>query len=258
MSSDKDWVQELVGIMAKLRAPDGCPWDREQDHKSLKPYLIEEASEVLDAIDEEDMELLEEELGDVLMNVVFHAQLATEKDIFNFQDVAKNISEKMIRRHPHVFADSDASSSEDVERQWEEIKKQEKQERTSILDGIPRSMPGLMRAHKIQKKVAKVGFDWPNEEGPLDKIDEETTELKEALESGDQAHIKEEFGDLLFSLVNLARHLGFDANEALTESNDKFTNRFKKLEVHCKQESMNLDEMTLEEMDAVWDKVKKQ
>ena len=256
--TDKDWVQEIVDIMARLRAPDGCPWDQKQTHKSLKPYLIEESCEVLDAIDDEDMNLLEEELGDVLMNLVFHAQLATEKQHFTFQDVAKNISEKMIRRHPHVFDESCKLTADEVETQWDEIKKKEKAERESILEGIPRSLPALFRAQKLQKRAAKVGFDWPDTEGPLDKISEETEELKEAIANNSKAEIEAEFGDLLFSMVNLARHLDIDADQALHVSNQKFIDRFQKLEKVCKTENKQLPNMTLEEMDEIWDQVKKQ
>ncbi|MCH2209454.1 MAG: nucleoside triphosphate pyrophosphohydrolase [Lentisphaerales bacterium] len=257
MSKDKDWVQEIVDIMARLRAPDGCPWDQKQTHKSLKPYLIEESCEALDAIDDEDMELLEEELGDVLMNIVFHAQLATEKNQFTFQDVAKKISKKMIRRHPHVFDESCKLTPEEVEQQWDEIKKKEKSERESILEGIPRSLPALFRAQKLQKRAAKVGFDWPDTEGPLDKISEETEELKEAISKNSKEEIELEFGDLLFSMVNLARHLNIDADHALHLSNQKFIDRFQKLEKVCKSEEKELEKMTLEEMDDIWDQVKK-
>ena len=254
---DKDWVQEIVDIMARLRAPDGCPWDIKQTHQSLKPYLIEESCEVLDAIDDEDMGLLEEELGDVLMNLVFHAQLASEKKHFTFQDVARKISEKMIRRHPHVFDENCQLTPEEVEAQWDEIKKKEKAERESILEGIPRSLPALSRAQKLQKRAAKVGFDWPDTEGPLDKIAEETEELKEAIAVNSKEEIEAEFGDLLFSMVNLARHLGIDANRALHLSNQKFIDRFQKLEKVCKSEEKQLENMSLEEMDAVWDQIKK-
>jgi tetrapyrrole methylase family protein / MazG family protein len=253
----KDWVSEIVDIMARLRAPDGCPWDQKQTHKSLKPYLIEESCEVLDAIDDEDMPLLEEELGDVLMNLVFHAQLASEKGHFTFQDVARNISEKMVHRHPHVFADTTKLTPEEVEKQWDEIKKEEKQERESLLDGIPRSLPALSRAQKLQKRAAKVGFDWPNEEGPLAKIDEEIAELKEAVAIKTQQDIEEEFGDVLFSMVNLARHLKIDADHALNLSNIKFINRFQKLEKVCKAENKDIDKLSLEEMDEIWDRIKK-
>jgi tetrapyrrole methylase family protein / MazG family protein len=257
MTNQKDWVEELVGIMAKLRAPDGCPWDQKQNHTTLKPYLLEESCEVLDAIDDNDMELLKEELGDVLMNLVFHAQLASEKDIFTFQDVAQTISEKMIHRHPHVFAKSENLTPQEVELQWEKIKQEEKSERTSVLDGIPKSLPSLMRAQKLQKKAAKVGFDWPDKEGPIEKVEEEFQELKEALNSGNQEDIDDELGDLLFSMVNLARHINSDADHSLSKANRKFIKRFQSVEKICKSKGLDMNTMELQELDAIWDEVKK-
>ncbi|NQZ58090.1 MAG: nucleoside triphosphate pyrophosphohydrolase [Lentisphaeraceae bacterium] len=256
MSENKDWVQEIVNIMARLRAPDGCPWDQKQTHKTLKPYLIEESCEVIDAIDSGDMKHLEEELGDVLMNLVFHAQLASEKNIFTFQDVARNISEKMVHRHPHVFAEANNLTPEEVEAQWEKIKAEEKSERESILDGIPNSLPALMRAQKIQRKAAKVGFDWPDERGPREKISEEMAELEEAIASGDQEEVEKEFGDLLFSMVNLARHLNIDADHALNLTNRKFTERFKYVEKSCKEQDVEMKTAGLEKLDEFWDEAK--
>ena len=256
MSENKDWVQELGHIMAKLRAPDGCPWDQKQDHKSLKPYLIEESCEVLDAIDSGDMKHLEEELGDVLMNLVFHAQLATEKNQFTFQDVARTISEKMVHRHPHVFADETNLTPEEVEAQWEKIKAEEKAERESILDGIPNSLPALMRAQKVQRKAAKVGFDWPDDRGPREKIVEELAELEHAVQEGDKEEIEKEFGDLLFSMVNLARHLEIDADHALNLSNRKFTERFKHVEKSCRDQQIDMKSAGLEKLDEFWDEAK--
>jgi tetrapyrrole methylase family protein / MazG family protein len=257
MSDSKDWVQEIVNIMAQLRAPNGCPWDQEQTHISLKPYLIEESCEVIDAIDDGDMKNLEEELGDVLMNIVFHAQLASEKGLFTFQDVARNISEKMIRRHPHVFGDSHLTSSADVEKQWQEIKREEKSERTSALEGIPRSLPPLYRAQKLQKRAAKVGFDWPDFNGPLEKIDEELAELKAEIKAGNQEKIEEEFGDLLFSMVNLSRHLKIDSGNALNLANRKFIDRFTSIEEIAKERNQNFESLSLEQMDTIWNEVKK-
>ena len=256
MSESKDWVQEIVDIMAKLRAPDGCPWDQKQDHVSLKPFLIEESCEVLDAIDDNNMEELKEELGDVLMNIVFHAQLAKEKNIFNFQDVAQSISEKMIRRHPHVFDESCDLTADEVETQWQKIKAEEKSHRESILEGIPRSMPALARSQKLQKRAAKVGFDWPDSTGVLAKVREEFDELEEAVSSGNSKDIEEEFGDLLFSMVNLARHLNINADHSLNSSNNKFIRRFTSVEKSCKDQQKNIEEMSLEELDQIWDQVK--
>ena len=256
MSESKDWVQEIVNIMAKLRAPDGCPWDQKQDHVSLKPYLIEESCEVLDAIDDNNMEELKEELGDVLMNIVFHAQLAAEKNIFDFQDVAQSISEKMIRRHPHVFDENCDLTADEVEAQWQKIKAEEKSHRESILEGIPRSMPALARSQKLQKRAAKVGFDWPDSKGVLAKVHEEFNELEEAVASGQEQDIEEEFGDLLFSMVNLARHLNIDADHSLNMSNNKFIRRFMGVEKMCKAENLNMEEISLEDLDKFWDRVK--
>lgn len=256
MSNSKDWVQEIVDIMAKLRAPDGCPWDQKQDHVSLKPYLIEESCEVLDAIDDGNMEELKEELGDVLMNIVFHAQLAAEKNIFTFQDVAQSISEKMIHRHPHVFDKTCELTAEEVEAQWQKIKAEEKSHRESILEGIPRSMPALARSQKLQKRASKVGFDWPEKSGVLAKVHEEFKELEEALESENQEHIEEEFGDILFSMVNLARHININADHALNSANNKFINRFSMLEKVCKERNLEINDMSLTELDQIWDEVK--
>lgn len=256
MNETKDWVQEIVDIMAKLRAPDGCPWDQKQSHKSLKPYLIEESCEVLDAIDDNNMEELKEELGDVLMNIVFHAQLANEKKIFNFQDVAQSISEKMIRRHPHVFDENCDLTAEEVEAQWQKIKAEEKSHRESILEGIPRSMPALARSQKLQKRAAKVGFDWPDSTGVIAKVHEEFEELEEAVNLNDSTKIEEEFGDLLFSMVNLARHLKIDADHSLNMANNKFISRFTKVEKKCREKGLIIEEMSLEELDEIWDEVK--
>jgi len=257
MSEEKDWVQELINIMAALRAPGGCPWDQKQTHISLKPYLLEESCEAIDAIDSGDMNHLKEELGDVLMNLVFHAQLASENNEFTFQDVAQAISEKMVHRHPHVFDESECRTAEEVEEQWQRIKEAEKSERTSALEGIPNSLPSLMRAQKLQKRAAHVGFDWPDTEGPLEKINEELDELKEALNSGDKEHVEEEFGDMLFSMVNLARHISIDADHALSLANKKFTSRFQKVEQICKDENIDMKNSSLETLDKIWDKVKK-
>jgi len=256
MSEAKDWVQEIVDIMAKLRAPDGCPWDQKQTHTSLKPYLIEESCEVLDAIDDNNMEELKEELGDVLMNIVFHAQLAQEKNLFNFQDVAQSISEKMIRRHPHVFDENCELTADEVETQWQKIKAEEKSHRESILEGIPRSMPALARSQKVQKRAAKVGFDWPDSSGALAKVREEFDELEEAVSSGNQDNIEEELGDLLFSMVNLARHLNINADHSLNSSNNKFIRRFMAVEKRCKELNLKIGEMSLTDLDKIWDQVK--
>ena len=255
----KDWLHELEDIMAALRAPGGCPWDRKQTHESLKPFMIEEASEVLDAIDGGDRQELKDELGDVLMNVYLHAQIAKENDDFTIQDVAQIVSEKMIRRHPHVFSDANAETPEAVEAQWAEIKKKEKGEnhKTSALDGVSRSLPTLMRTQKIQKKASKVGFDWSDYQGPLAKVKEEIAAFEEALSRNHQEDMRDEFGDILFSMVNLARHTGISADDSLNGALRKFTQRFEAVESLSEEKGKELKEMSLEEMDQLWDEVKK-
>src|SRR5690554_2428113 len=210
-------LQRLLNIMEKLRSPEGCPWDREQTHQSLKRYLIEEAYEVLEAVDSDDPEMLADELGDVLLQVVFHAQIGKELGTFTIDDVIDAICNKLVRRHPHVFADTEAETVGDVIRNWEAIKKTQKQgeSRTSILDGVPKEFPALMRAEKIQKKAAKVGFEWDNIDGAFAKLQEELQELSLALEGSNQDHITDEFGDVLFALVNVARYAKVDPELAL-------------------------------------------
>jgi tetrapyrrole methylase family protein/MazG family protein len=252
----QNWLLELENIMVRLRAPNGCPWDREQDHDTLKKYLIEECSEVLDAIDHKDPEELKDELGDLLMNIFFHAQIAQENNQFNIHDVAQNISEKMIRRHPHVFADESAEHSADVDRIWQEVKEKEKGKKDSILDGIPKHLPNLRKAQNIQKRAAKVGFDWQDWRGSFDKIQEELNELKHEIEDNNLQKAKEEFGDLMFSMANLARSLKFEADEALQFANNKFDSRFRKVEKHVKESDKEWTDYSLEELDLVWDKIK--
>jgi len=258
--SEKDWVKELENIMEALRHPQtGCPWDLEQSHKTLKPYFLEEVCEFFDAIDNNDIENMEEELGDILLSVVFHAQLAKEKDLFNLQSTAKVICEKMIRRHPHVFADTTAESSEEVLKQWAEIKIAEKGGKVaeSALDGVPQSLPALMKAQKIQKKAAKVNFDWPDKSGPLLKIQEEFDEVKEAIDSENQEHIQEEIGDLLLAVVNLSRHCKVDAEDALRMATNKFKKRFEKVECEVRKTNRPMTDHSLEELDIIWEKIKK-
>ncbi|MDD7985868.1 nucleoside triphosphate pyrophosphohydrolase [Lentisphaera marina] len=252
----QNWLLELEKIMVQLRAPDGCPWDREQDHNTLKKYLIEECSEVLDAIDNKDPEELKDELGDLLMNIFFHAQIAQENNEFNIHDVARNISEKMIRRHPHVFADENAEHSEDVDRIWQEVKEKEKGKKDSILDGVPKHLPNLRKAQTIQKRAAKVGFDWEDWRGSFDKIYEELDELKVEIEQNNLTKAKEEFGDLMFSMANLARSLKFEADEALQYANNKFDKRFRQVEKQVKQSDKEWQEYSLEELDSIWNRIK--
>ncbi|MCA9436641.1 MAG: nucleoside triphosphate pyrophosphohydrolase, partial [Candidatus Omnitrophica bacterium] len=222
--------ERLCEIMRTLRGPGGCPWDREQTHSSLTRYLIEEAYEVADAVEEKDDEELKKELGDVLLQVVFHSEIAEGEGRFDIQGVIDSINEKMIRRHPHVFGDTTAEDSEAVLAQWHEIKQKERGEQASILDGVPRSLPALSRAETIQKRAARVGFDWSDEREIRHKVHEELDELAEALEKGEEASVQEEFGDLLFALVNWARFNDIDSEQALDRCNQKFLNRFRFIE----------------------------
>lgn len=244
---------ELVEIIKKLREPDGCPWDREQTLESLKPHLLEETYEVLEAMDEGG-DKLKGELGDLLLQVVFQSNICEEKGEFKIDDVIDSISEKMIRRHPHVFGkDSEIKTSDEVLINWEKIKKGEKEhaERISILDGIPKGMSALLRAEKLQKKVSKVGFDWSEIHGVIDKVGEEIEELRDEVMAGDEKKIREELGDLFFSLVNVSRHLGINPELCLNEASNKFERRFRYVEKNC-----NVEESTIEEMERVWEEAK--
>jgi len=228
-------VDKLISVMKKLRSEKGCPWDREQTHRSLKKYLIEESAELMDSIDDNDDQGICEELGDLLMHIVFHSQIAEEKGSFTFMDVAEGITEKMIRRHPHVFADRKVHDSAAVIKMWDDIKKTEKKnkniKRKSVLDGVPRHLPSLLRAHEVQKKAAKVGFDWSNSDQIIEKIEEEVGELKDAVRNGNESDISEETGDLLFSVVNLARYRNSEsAEEIIGRTIQKFERRFRYME----------------------------
>ncbi len=248
-------ISALVDVMKRLRGQGGCPWDREQNHESLKPYLIEEAYEVLDAIDKNNDKALREELGDLLLQIVFHAQIAAEENRFTIEDVAAAIVEKLRRRHPHVFGNLTVKDSDEVLRNWEEIKKGEGKE--SVLSGVPGGLPALLRARRVQEKAKRVGFDWDSIDGVMAKVNEEMLELKEASESGDRARVDEEFGDLLFSLVNFSRFLRVDAEDSLRKTIDKFSSRFQRMERLAKERGKtSLESCTLEEMDRLWDEVK--
>jgi len=252
---------QLLAIMARLRNPQGgCPWDLEQDFASIAPYTIEEAYEVADAIARGDMDDLQGELGDLLLQVVFHAQMASEQGLFDFEAVAQRITEKMIRRHPHVFSDAEITSAAAQTENWEQIKQAERhaKKHARVLDDVPSNLPALMRAQKLQKRAARVGFDWPDVTGVLAKLHEELAEVEEAHASRDAAHIKEEMGDLLFSVVNLARFLEVDAEDALRNANQKFTRRFGVVEDGVQSSGKGWDVTTLEEMEAFWHAAKKQ
>lgn len=246
----------LVNIMARLRGPDGCPWDREQTHQSLKSYLIEEAYEALDAIDREDDEDLRDELGDVLLQIVFHAQLARENGRFTLDDVAAATSEKLVRRHPHVFGNAVASTPGQVVENWEAIKSLEKRGKglnPSILGGIPRQLPALLRARRVQERAARSGFDWTNTSEVVDKVYEEMDEFLEAWRDADQRAVEEELGDLLFSLVNLSRFLKVCPEDALRKTIGKFEDRFRYIERELGRQGKNPQNASLEEMDRLWE-----
>lgn len=242
----------LVTLMARLRAPDGCPWDREQTHASIRRYVIEEAFEVAEAIDGGDSEELRLELGDLLLQVVFHARMAEETGNFDIQQVCEGIVEKMERRHPHVFGSTTVQDAAEVSLNWEQIKATERGTRASALDGVPRSLPALQRAERIGEKAAKTGFDWSEPAGVLEKIQEEASELVAARASEDRAGIAAEFGDLLFSLVNLARKLAIDPEEALAGTVRRFEARFRHAESTAKETGRSLQDHDPAELDELW------
>lgn len=253
-----DWPQ-LLSLMTLLRSEQGCPWDREQTHKSIRQNLLEEAYETCEAIDLDNKELLCEELGDVLLQVVFHARMEEESGGFSIHDVIDRLCRKLVERHPHVFADAAVSGSSDVLRRWEEIKQDTKGQTTQLaaMNSVARSLPALMRAEKIQKKAKNVGFDWPDASGAWDKLTEETRELRQAAERGTAADREEELGDLLFSVVNLSRFLHVDPERALERSCDKFVSRFGLVDQAAQAQNRQLSDMTLSEMDELWDEIKR-
>jgi len=254
----KETINSLLDIMRLLRDPQrGCPWDLEQDFSTIAPYTIEEAYEVADAIQRGDIEGLRDELGDLLLQVVFHAQMASEKGLFDFEDVVASICEKMIRRHPHVFADAEIPDADAQSIGWEDAKERERMEQgaTSLLDGIPRGMAELQRSVKLQKRAARAGFDWPAPEPVLDKLREETGELVEAMREAEQDRIEDELGDLLFVVTNLARKLDVNPASALRRANAKFERRFRALELAAGS-PRQLDLMGLNEMEELWQQVK--
>ena len=258
-------LPRLVQLMQRLLAPDGCPWDREQDFKSLRRYVLEEACEVIDAIDAEDHGHLQEELGDLLLQVVFLSELARADGRFGPDDVIRGICEKLVRRHPHVFGDSEVSTAEDVARQWEDIKAREKSSPRELLASVPRALPPLERARRLSDRVARVGFDWPAAAESRDKVREELAELDQAIAEGDPRRVESELGDLLFALVNLARKLDLDAGTALSRTNDRFSRRFAYVERRVRDVigDWPLDSagkpttgIPLEQLDGYWDEAK--
>ncbi len=250
-------LDRFVDIVARLRAPGGCPWDREQNNKSILSCLLDEAYEFFEAVDQNDNEKMTEELGDLLLQVVLHAQIARDEGRFDLEDVARDIADKLIRRHPHVFGDVSVGSSTEVIHNWERIKKMEKQERTYLVDDIPDALPALFKAEKIQRRVAKVGFDWKDITPVLDKVEEEFREFREALTSGDRANAEEELGDILFALVNVGRHDRISAEDALRVTVNKFARRFRFIEDRYKELGKDIHAAPLTEMDAFWEESKK-
>lgn len=250
-------VSRLTEIVRTLRAPGGCPWDREQTHESLRGALLEECYEAIEAINNADDANLREELGDLLLLVVMHAQMGAERGAFAFDEVATAVCEKMIRRHPHVFGDKSAGDSAAVLKQWEQIKRQEKGENASLLAGVAKALPALMRAQNVQKKAARVGFDWGSAVEVLDKVEEEIRELREAMAAQNADEISEEAGDLLFSVVNLARKLGLESETVLNESTTKFVRRFQHLEKAVAAEGRRVEDVSLEELEAHWQRAKR-
>jgi len=247
-------IDRLRQIVGKLRAPDGCPWDREQTHETLKPHLLEECYELIDAIDDRNDDALLEELGDLLLQVVLHAQMASEEGRFQFDQVAARIADKLVLRHPHVFGENKLSTSDAVLRQWDAIKRSEKRDRQSMLDGVPRTLPALARAERIQTKTARAGFDWPEAQDVLAKIREEIAEIETA---ADGEQLAEELGDLLFSIVNFARKRKLDAEGLLQSANEKFSRRIRAMEALSVEKGLQLSSLPLAELDRLWDEAKK-
>ena len=243
----------LVAVIARLRGPDGCPWDKEQTHASLRIHLLSECYEVLEALDGNDSDKLCEELGDLLLQIVLHAQIAADNGKFEIGDVIKGINTKIIHRHPHVFGDGQAATAEEVMHNWEALKQEEKEGETSVLEGVPKQMPALAYAYEISRRAVRVGFEWENLEGVIDKLLEEIREIKDAESREEKAR---EFGDLLFTLVNFARWQEIDSESALREANDKFYRRFTRMEALCRKRELELAKMSFEEMDTLWEEVK--
>jgi MazG family protein len=251
--------ERLLNIMARLRGPDGCPWDREQTRTSLKPYIVEETYEVLEAIEGSDLGAVEEELGDLLFQVVFHAQIAHERGEFTMADVLVRLCDKMVSRHPHVFGDASVNTAGDALAQWEAIKQRQAEEagrRRSVIDGVPRALPSLLRAQRMQSKASRVRFDWPDAAAAWAKVTEEVEEATRALRDGDQRLIQEELGDVLFSVVNVARLSGIDAEEALACANEKFRRRFTDMEADLIAQGTSVGQAGQEQLDRSWEAAK--
>jgi tetrapyrrole methylase family protein/MazG family protein len=244
--------EKLIEIMAALRSEDGCPWDREQTRESLKPFLVEETYEVIEAIDEGEPGKIREELGDLLFQIIFHAQVSKEKGDFDIHDVIEGIAIKMINRHPHVFGDEKQKSPSEVLKRWEEIKRQEGKQRDSILEGVPKNLPSLLRAHRLQDRASRVGFDWSRIDDVIEKLDEEVEEFKKAIQRNSISEIEDELGDIFFALVNISRFVGVNPEDALRKTISKFIKRFRHIEIAAAEAGRSLSDMTLEEMDLLW------
>ncbi len=249
--------EELIKIVEKLRGPEGCPWDKEQTRESLKPFLIEELYELLDALDENNSEGIKEELGDMLFQIVLHCQLSKEQGLFDINDVIENITRKMIRRHPHVFGSKNFKTPNEVMTWWEEHKKKEGKSKESVIEGIPKTLPALLKAQKIQRKASRVGFDWEKIEDIFKKLDEEINEFKCALDKKNQKEIEDELGDIFFVLVRISNFVGVNPEDALRKTTGKFIQRFRHIEIKASEQGKKLSDMTLEEMDALWEEAKK-
>jgi tetrapyrrole methylase family protein/MazG family protein len=260
MTESSEAMERLLGVMRKLRAPDGCPWDIKQTHDSLKSDLIEEAYEVIDAIESGNPSELEEELGDLLLQVVFHAQISAEAEEFDFSQVANGISDKLIRRHPHVFGEVNVADADEVLQNWDAIKKTEKQEKgeapKSIVAGIPKHLPALQKAYQVQKRAARAGFDWDNLDDVFAKLHEEIDEVKDAIQREHEADTRNELGDLLFSVVNVSRFLGYNPEELLNHNIKKFIRRFQYVENQVHASGKEFKAFSLEELDQFWDQAK--
>jgi len=249
-------IDRLVSVVARLRSEGGCPWDREQTIRSLKPYLIEEAYELIDAIDSDDVDRHADELGDVLLQVMLQSRIREEEGHFTFDDVAGRLAEKLVRRHPHVFGDAVANDAGEVLRHWEAIKAEEKDGGRSVVEGVPRHLPALHKAQRVQARVARVGFDWERAADVLDKVEEEIGEVRQSLRSGESGATREEIGDLLFALVNLCRFLSINAEEALQESVEKFKRRFQEVERRVREQGRSVSGCSLDELEAHWQAAK--
>ncbi|MDH5696563.1 MAG: nucleoside triphosphate pyrophosphohydrolase [Dehalococcoidia bacterium] len=254
LSEDLSQFAALVDIIAKLRAPDGCPWDRKQTHASLRKNLLAECYEVLEALDEGDSEKLRDELGDLLMQIMLHTQIATEAGEFELGDVIKSINAKLIHRHPHIFGSEKVKDAEEVAHNWEVLKGEEREADVSILESVPQQMPALGYSQEIQRRVAQVGFDWEDVDGVIDKLAEEVKEFKQAETEEQRA---KEFGDLLFTLANIARRLGVDLEAALRQANRRFYQRFTYMEEVCRQRGVNFGDLSFDEQNALWEEAKK-